>query len=129
MVCCLCVAAWFVHAAAQGETSNGEPEAYYTDAQAIRGQALYQKHCGNCHAAERDPAQAKPPRLPGATNLGGRMIVDKRNNGRRIWTTVYNLYLEYESMPAATDSITPQQRTDILAFTLKQNGFLPARPI
>jgi mono/diheme cytochrome c family protein len=107
--------------AAQG--TPGEAEAYYTEAQAVRGEALFQKHCASCHAAERDAAQAKPPRLPGATNLGGRMIVDKKNNGRRIWTTVYNLYREYESMPAVTTSITPQQRTDILAFTLKQSGF------
>lgn len=123
-ICSVCVAASaLIGVAAQSDAPGGEPEVYYTEAQAVRGQALFQKHCGSCHAAERDPAAAKPPRLPGASNLGGRIIVDKKNNGRRIWTTVYNLYREYESMPAVTDSITPQQRTDILAYTLQQNGF------
>jgi mono/diheme cytochrome c family protein len=112
-----------VTAAAQGEAPGGEPEAYYTTTQAVRGQALFEKHCGSCHSAESDSSKAKPPRLPGATNLGGRTIVDKKDNGRRIWTSVYNLYREYESMPAQTDTITPQQRTDILAYTLQQSGF------
>ena len=30
-------------------------------------------------------------------------------------------------MPAVTKSVTPQERTDILAFTLKQNGFPAGR--
>jgi mono/diheme cytochrome c family protein len=123
-ICRLCVAAAaFSAVAAQNELRGGEPEAYYTEAQAARGQALFQQHCGSCHAAERDPAAAKPPRLSGASNLGGRIIVDKKNNGRRIWTTVYYLYREFESMPAVTDSITPQVRTDILAYALRQNGY------
>jgi mono/diheme cytochrome c family protein len=119
----IAAAATLLQAAAQGDGPSGEPEAYYTEAQAIRGHALFQKHCGNCHTAERDPANVKPPEQPGASNLGGRIIIDKKNNGRRIWTTVYNLYREYESMPAITTSVTPQERTDILTFTLKQNGF------
>ena len=95
LICCASVAAAaLIGVAAQGEAPGGEAEAYYTAAQAVRGQALFQRHCGSCHAAERDPAAAKPSRLPGATNLGGRIIVDKKNNGRRIWTTVYNLYRE-----------------------------------
>jgi len=70
-----------------------------------------------------NPALAPPPRLPGATNLGGHILVDKKNNGRRIWTTLYFLYREFEAMPAVTDSITPQMRTDIMAYVLRQNGF------
>ena len=36
---------------------------------------------------------------------------------------MYYLYREFESMPAVTDSITPQIRTDILAYVLRQNGY------
>ncbi|HEV3060389.1 MAG TPA: family 16 glycoside hydrolase [Vicinamibacterales bacterium] len=122
------IGAFVAHAAVQGDrTSAGEPEAYYTDTQAARGQALFEKHCGSCHSAERDPARAKAPRLPGATNLGGSIIADKKNNGRRIWTTVYFLYREFESMPAVIDSISAQVRTDIIAYVLRQNGFPSGR--
>lgn len=119
--------AWIVMAA---EPAGTEPEAYYTEAQAARGKRLFDKHCGSCHFAEPDLEKAKlettgftiaRQKLP--SNLGGRYIADKKSNGRRIFTSVYFLYREFESMPAVTTSITAQMRTDILAYVLKQNSF------
>ena len=116
-----------VPAFAQG---SGEPEAYYSEAQAARGKRLWDKHCAACHAAEpdaekfkADPAGFLIAKVKTPSNLGGRYIADKKNNGRRIFTSVYFLYRELESMPAVTTSITAQMRTDVLAFLLKQNGF------
>lgn len=117
------------HAAAQ-DAKGGEPEAYYTSAQAARGEVLFEKHCGSCHFAEPDPAKAKLEtrgfviaRQTLVSNLGGTYIANKRSNGRRIFPTVYYLFREMESMPAVTDSITPQVRTDILTYLLRQNSY------
>lgn len=123
-------------AVAQSETAGGggEPEAYYTEAQAERGHTLFEKHCGSCHFAEPDPAKAKletrgfmTGKQKITSNLGGDYIVNKKNNGRRIFTNVYYLFREFESMPSATDSITQMMRTDILAYILKQNNFPAGR--
>ena len=119
------------HAAVQDDgSSHGMPEAYYTEVQARRGEMLFETHCGSCHFAEPDPAKAELEtagfliaKQKLSSNLGGSYIVDKKNNGRRIFTTVYYLFRELESMPAEPDSISPQVRTDILAYLLKQNGF------
>ena len=116
------------------ESAGSGPAAYYTEAQAARGQALFEQHCGNCHFVEPDPAKAKletrgfviaKVKLP--SNLGGTYIIGKKNNGRRIFTTVYYLFRELESMPAVTDSISQQVRTDILTYLVKQNGFPAGR--
>lgn len=125
-----------VPAAAQTrEAAAGEPATYYTEAQAARGGTLFDQHCGSCHFAEPDPERArletrgfviaKDQVIP--SNLGGTYIVDKENNGRRIYPTAYYLFRELESMPAVTDSITQRQRTDILAYLLRQNGYAAGR--
>src|SRR5262245_26493419 len=108
-------------------------EAYYTEAQAVRGQALFKKHCSACHFAEPDPEKAKKEtagfmlgKVKSPSNLGGSYIAGgraPRTTGRRIYTTVYYVFRELESMPAVPDSITQQERTDILAYMLKQNSY------
>jgi hypothetical protein len=57
-------------------------QAYYTDAQAARGQALFKKHCSACHFAEPDPEKAKHEtagymlaKVKVPSNLGGSYIV------------------------------------------------------
>ena len=122
-------ALWSQEAAANG------PAAYHTEAQAARGRVLFDAHCASCHSAEPDPAQAElDPRgfviakdIVVPSNLGGTYIVDKQNNGRRIYPTLYYLFRELESMPAVTDSISQQERTDILAYLLEQNGYPAGR--
>jgi hypothetical protein len=111
-----------------------EAEAYYTEAQAVRGQGLFEKHCGSCHFAEPDPAiAARETRgyvianKKSPSNLGGKYIVSKKDVGRRIFTTVYYLFRELESMPDLTDSVSQPVRTDILAYMLKQNGLPSGR--
>ncbi len=121
--------------ALSAQTPSGpEPEAYYSEAQAARGKKLFEKHCAACHAAEpdaekfkADPAGFLIAKVKTPSNLGGRYIADKRSSGRRIFTSVYFLYRELESMPAVTTSITAPVRTDILAYLLKQNGFPAGR--
>jgi hypothetical protein len=126
-----------------GSTAIPDVEAYYTDAQAARGAKLFSQHCENCHFAEPDPSIAaregkdgRPVRgfVTGSrvvpSNLGGRYILDftwPRGDkaGHRLFTSVYYLFRELESMPDPTDRITQQARTDILAFLLSKNGFSP----
>jgi mono/diheme cytochrome c family protein len=121
-----------------GGAAAQEPEAYYTDAQAVRGQALFDKHCGSCHFAEPDPQKAKgnttgfmlaKQKLPSnlAAWQGGTYVGNRRDNGRRLFPSVYYLFRELESMPAQVDSITSVQRTDILAYLLRQNGYPSGR--
>jgi S-disulfanyl-L-cysteine oxidoreductase SoxD len=84
----------------------------YTDAQAARGQAIYQKQCTSCHGAKLEGLQG-PPLVADAflrqwhrqplSDLAGKI----RN-----------------TMPAdATGSLTPQQSVDLVAFILKTGGF------
>jgi mono/diheme cytochrome c family protein len=129
----------FVALSSAAYAADGMSEAYYTEAQAARGQALFKKHCGACHFAEPDPEKAKletagypiaKQKVP--SNLGGSYIVREQvpkggTGGRRMYTTVYYLYQELQSMPAIQDSITQQERTDILAYLLKQNKFPAGR--
>jgi mono/diheme cytochrome c family protein len=110
----------------------GEPEAYYTEAQAVRGHALFQRHCSNCHFAEPDPEKARTETagytlgsVKTTSNLGGTYIIRKESHGLPIYPSVYFLFRELESMPAVTDSISQQERTDILTYLLRQNRFPP----
>ena len=124
-------------AVARASGPAGEPEAYYTEAQAARGEALFEEHCGSCHFAEPDPEKAKLEtrgyllgRVRTVSNLGGTYIVEetsRRPGGRRVYTTVYYLFRQLESMPSVTDSISQQERTDILAYLLRQNRFAAGR--
>jgi mono/diheme cytochrome c family protein len=132
----LLAAAWSWNVV-RAEGPGVQGEAYYTDAQAARGQALFEKHCAACHFAEPDPEKAKLEKAgfmlgksKVISNLGAPYIATSRiprGDGRRIYTTVYYLFRELESMPAVTDSITQQMRTDIVAYMLKQNKFPAGR--
>jgi mono/diheme cytochrome c family protein len=121
------------------EAQGAGLQAYYTDAQATRGAALFKKHCAACHFAEPDPDRAKREtagypiaKIKVPSNLGGTYIIREQvpkggTGGRRMYTTVYYLFRELESMPALPDSITQQERTDILTYLLKQNRFPAGR--
>ena len=84
----------------------------YTDAQAGRGQALYDKQCASCHGDKLQGAQAPP--LAGAGFL-------------RTWQSqpLSELAVKIRNtMPAdAPGQLTPQQTSEIVAHMLKVGGF------
>jgi mono/diheme cytochrome c family protein len=108
---------------------------YYTEAQAERGKALFERHCASCHAGEPFPGGQRPPDTAGRGFLtGGSRVYQSLGapylkttfSGRPIFPSVYFFYRRMEGQPA-TDvaSISMQQRTDIAAYLLRTNG-LPA---
>ena len=94
-------------AAALADTGVGR---YYTEAQALRGQTLYNRHCLYCHRR----------------TAGARGLVYLPEDATARYPSVYYLYRRMEYMPANdVTSITPQQRADILAYMLQSHGLLP----
>jgi S-disulfanyl-L-cysteine oxidoreductase SoxD len=85
----------------------------YTQAQADRGKALYQKQCASCHGADLDGGGTAPP-------LTGK---DFKNN----WDgqTAGDLFEKMQtSMPADQPGrLSREQNADILAFLLSSNEF------
>jgi hypothetical protein len=102
----------------------------YTKQQAERGQALFRRHCQFCHFTS--PANAKTALEPqrgiaiadsrGAMNLGGKEIVEK-------FPSVYHIYRRIrDNMPTwDIEAASPQQKVDIVAFLLRENGVPPGR--
>ncbi len=97
----------------------------FTEAQAVRGQAVYGKKCASCHGL----------RLEGATAsaLSGGKFGEKWGQGDK---TVDDLYfITRTQMPfGAGNSLTRQQYIDSVVYMLKANGYkagsreLPADP-
>src|SRR5688500_18279554 len=84
----------------------------YTDAQAVRGQAIYQKQCASCHGAKLEGLQG-PPLVADAfiSHWHTQPLSDLAGKIRN-------------TMPAgATGTLTPQQSVDLVAFILKSGGF------
>ena len=86
----------------------------FTEEQAVRGQAVYEKKCASCHGA----------RLEGATAsaLAGAKFADKWGRGDK---TVDDLYFIIRTqMPfGAGNTLTGQQYIDSVSFLLKANGY------
>lgn len=84
----------------------------FTDAQATRGQATYQKQCASCHGDKLQGLQAPP------------LVADAFLSH---WTSLPLADLSSKirnTMPAgATGTLTPQQSADLVAFILKTGGF------
>ena len=94
---------------AQTQASQGA----YTDAQAMRGEALYLDQCAVCHGDNLEGYAPNPP-LSGQFFIGGwegkalAELFEKTNF----------------SMPAtAPGTLTPEQTADVLAYVLKRNGY------
>ena len=107
-------------AAARADTGVGR---YYTASQALRGKELANRHCGYCHAV--DPAY--PPTMSGLHGgpLVPRMILHAADGIVR-YPSVYYLFRRLDYMPPNdVTSVTPQQKADILAYLLQQNGLTP----
>jgi mono/diheme cytochrome c family protein len=101
---------------AQEGSGNGtnSPGAYYSERQAERGHALFNRHCGYCHSVK------------GNSNFAGGRLIHKVFEGVPRYPSVYYLFKRVEHMPAINvDSINQQERADIIAYLLQQNG-LPA---
>lgn len=84
----------------------------YTDAQAARGQAIYQKQCVSCHGAKLEGLQG-PPLIADVfvSHWHTQPLSDLAGKIRN-------------TMPAgATGTLTPQQSVDLVAFILKSGGF------
>ena len=84
----------------------------YSDAQASRGQVIYQTQCVSCHGAKLEGLQGPP------------LIADVFVSH---WQTqpLSDLASKIRNtMPAgATGTLTPQQSVDLVAFILKSGGF------
>jgi mono/diheme cytochrome c family protein len=84
----------------------------YTDAQAARGQAIYQKQCASCHGAKLEGLQGPP--LVAEVFLSHWTPQPLSDLAGKIRNT----------MPAgASGTLTPQQSSDLVAFILKSGGF------
>jgi mono/diheme cytochrome c family protein len=107
---------------ASGAPANAQSrtvwDGVYTNAQALRGQALYKDICSSCHRDDLQGggSEAEAPALEGSiftTQWQDRRLVD--------------LFLAIgTTMPQdAPDSLTPQIVIDIVGFLLEANG-MPA---
>jgi mono/diheme cytochrome c family protein len=104
------------------EAIGGVRPSYYTEAQAARGGAAFQKQCSNCHTVD----QARPARIPYGGNLAGTRFASKRYNGRPLYPSVYYIWRKLEEMPADnTERVPNAEKLDILAYLLQQNGLPP----
>ena len=116
-------------AAAPGSDEGEQAYAYYTAAQAQRGEALFNQHCLLCHGG---------PALDGVTWPTGYRVADqpprKLGNGfrqlnRDKYPSVYYLFGRIrDSMPAwGAETVSLQDKASIVAYLLNVNGY-PAGP-
>src|SRR5262245_12414520 len=86
----------------------------YTNAQAARGQAVYDNKCASCHG----------PRLEGgsASALSGDKFADRWARGDKTVDDLY--YITRTQMPfGAGNTLSRQQYIDTVAYLLKVNGY------
>ncbi|MEW6211251.1 MAG: PQQ-binding-like beta-propeller repeat protein [Acidobacteriota bacterium] len=86
----------------------------YTQAQAARGRALYDKQCALCHGSRLEGASSTP--------LAGARFMEKWGRGNHNVDELY--YITRTQMPfGAGGTLTRQQYIDIVAYILKVNGY------
>src|SRR5262245_30168611 len=97
----------------------------YTDAQAARGQAVYDKKCASCHGLRLEGGSASA--------LSGGKFADRWARGDKSVDDLY--YIARTQMPfGAGNTLSKQQYIDTVAYMLKANGYkagtreLPADP-
>lgn len=107
---------------AHSDTGVGE---YYTEAQALRGKELFNRNCGYCHYVDLD----KQPTISGIR--GGALaprLVQRIADGIARYPSVYYMFRRLDYMPVNdVDSVSPQQKADILAYLLEKNGVRPGK--
>ncbi len=96
-----------------GEGSRSVWDGVYTDDQAKRGEALYQKECAKCHGASLTGGEEAPP-LAGAAFLANWSGTTMGDLIERVRTTM---------PPDAPGRLSRQQNADILSHVLRANNF------
>ena len=108
------IAAVFILAAlAAAFTGRSVWDGVYSDEQAGRGEAIYQKECARCHGVSLSGGEEAPP-LSGAAFLANWNGTTMGDLSERIRTTM---------PPDAPGRLSRQQNADVLAHILRVNGF------
>jgi mono/diheme cytochrome c family protein len=99
--------------APRAEQGQSTTSGVYTDAQATRGADVYAKACSSCHGASLE-GDGFAPALNGAEFMAN-------------WTgtTVGDFYerIRVSMPPGQEDSVTAQEKADIVGYILKANKF------
>jgi mono/diheme cytochrome c family protein len=102
----------WVAALTEAQGARTVRDGVFTDAQAARGQAIYQKQCSSCHGDKLQGLQGPP------------LVADaflSHWQTQPLWELAGKIR---NTMPAgATRTLTPQQSADLVAFILKTGGF------
>jgi S-disulfanyl-L-cysteine oxidoreductase SoxD len=110
------LAALLVAASAHAQDANTRTvwDGVYSDAQAVRGQALYKTHCGYCHRDDLTGGGSEA----GAPALKGPIFTIRWRD-----QPLADLFIAIgTTMPQnKPDTLTPQTVIDIVAFLLKIN--------
>src|SRR5262249_35035192 len=86
----------------------------FTEAQARRGQSLYQSRCASCHGVQLEGGSSSP--------LSGGRFMEKWGRGNHNVDELY--YITRTTMPyGAGGTLSNQQYIDIIAYILKVNGY------
>lgn len=96
--------------AAEAGTDTG----LYSEAQATRGERLYEQYCTACHGAKLEGNPAAP--------LAGGVFLSRWADGQHTLDDLF--YIVRMQMPySAPGSLAKQQYADIVAFVLKANAY------
>ena len=113
----LVLAPLFTRSTARAEPSVDEAAGLYTEAQAARGQALFDEHCPACHGAQLQGAAA--------VALIGAIFQAHWADGQHTVDDLF--YIVRTQMPyTEPGKLSRQQYIDIIAFVLKANGYPPS---
>ena len=100
----------FQSPAAEGRSDTG----LFTEAQATRGERLYEQYCTACHGARLQGNPAAP--------LVGAVFESRWADGQHTLDDLF--YIVRTQMPYnAPGSLAKQQYADVVAYVLKMNGY------
>ena len=104
-----------VRTLSSNQKQSSQPQgAIYTDAQAARGQTVYDKKCAACHGLRLEGGSASA--------LSGGKFADKWGRGDKSVDDLF--YITRTQMPfGAGNTLSRQQYIDTVAYMLKANGY------
>ncbi|MGH9938513.1 MAG: PQQ-binding-like beta-propeller repeat protein [Blastocatellia bacterium] len=104
---------WILSSTAKAVAQQDE---VFTESQAARGQAVYDKRCASCHGLRLEGGSASA--------LSGGKFADKWGHGDKTVDDLY--YITRTQMPfGAGNTLSRQQYIDVVAYMLKANGYKP----